>query len=377
MHTDLVVIGAGVVGLACAAEGARKGFSTLLIEKHRSFGQETSSRNSEVIHSGIYYPAGSLKARLCVEANRNIYGECEKQDVWAKKCGKLIVAAVPEEEEALIKLYERGVANGVEGLELLSKSMAEKMEPEIRCVSAIFLPSTGIIDSHELMKSYLFEAKENGAETAFGVEFVSAERRNGLYNLIMKDSTGETTEVESRYVINSGGLHADKVAAGFGLDIDRSGYRLHHNRGHYYQVSPSKSRLVSHLVYPLPHTQMVSIGVHITIDRAGQVKLGPDTEYLDPAVPESLWYQFDESRKEKFYEAAKQYFPALEIEDLSPGQVGVRPKLPGSEETIKDFIIREESGKGLPGVVSLIGIESPGLTCSREIAREVFKIMNN
>jgi Predicted dehydrogenase len=308
MQIDLVVIGAGVVGLACGAEGAKKGLSTLIIEKHKSFGQETSSRNSEVIHSGIYYPKNSLKAKLCVRGNNNIYGECEKRDVWASKCGKLIVAVLPEEEEELLKLYNRGIENGVEGMKIVSKSMALEMEPEIRCYSAIFLPTTGIIDSHELMKSYVLEAKANFAETAFGVEFVSAERKGGIYRLKMKDSTGESIEIESRYVINSGGLHADRVASGFGIDVDSSGYRLHHNRGHYYQVSGSKSKLIRHLVYPLPHKHLVSIGVHITVDRAGQVKLGPDTEYLDWSVPENKWYIFDESRKENFTVRSKDIF---------------------------------------------------------------------
>jgi L-2-hydroxyglutarate oxidase LhgO len=377
MDIDVVVIGAGVVGLACAAESAKHGYSTLIVERHESFGQDTSSRNSEVIHSGIYYPYGSLKAQLCVKANHNLYRECERADVWTRRCGKLIVAIVPEEQDQLEKLYRRGIENGVEGLQLLSQAMVKQIEPDIKCHSAIFLPSTGIIDSHQLMKSYLVEAKENGAETAFGVEFVSGRIRNGKYQLNVKDISGEVVEIESKFVINSGGLYADKVAERFGIDIDKAEYRLHHNRGHYYQVSSTKSKLISHLVYPLPHQHLVSIGVHITIDKAGQVKLGPDMDYLNPSIPESDWYVFDESRKDKFYNAVKKYFPALEMDDLSPGQVGVRPKLQGSEDTIKDFIINEEIEKGLPGLVNLIGIESPGLTCSREIAREVFKILNN
>jgi L-2-hydroxyglutarate oxidase LhgO len=377
MEYDLIVIGGGVVGLACAAEGAKRGLSTLIVERHESFGQETSSRNSEVIHSGIYYPTGSLKARLCVAANKNLYEECDKAGVWNRKCGKLIVAVEPDEIEPMKKLYQRGIDNGVEGLKLLDSGEAKRLEPNILCVGAIFLPSTGIIDSHELMKSYLNEIKSNGGDTAFGVEFIKGERENGSLNLKLKDNNGDYLKIESRYVINAGGLWADLVAGRFGIDTEKTEYKLHHNRGHYYTVSSQKSKLICHLVYPLPHQHLVSIGIHITIDKAGQVKLGPDTGYLDPSIPETEWYKFDETRKEKFFTAVHRYFPALELSDLSPGQVGVRPKLKGSEDQVKDFIISEESEKGLEGLVNLIGIESPGLTCSREIAREVITIINN
>ncbi|MBA4313198.1 MAG: NAD(P)/FAD-dependent oxidoreductase [Chlorobiaceae bacterium] len=377
MEIDVVIIGAGVVGLACAAESAKRGYSTLIVERHESFGQDTSSRNSEVIHSGIYYPPGSLKARLCVEANHNIYNECDRAGVWTRKCGKLIVAIVAEEQDQLEILYRRGIENGVEGLQLLTQSMANKIEPEIKCFSAIYLPSTGIIDSHQLMKSYIVEAKENGAEIGFGIEFVGGERKKGQYKLHMKDTNGEVVEIESKYVINSGGLFADKVAERFGIDIDKAEYRLHHNRGHYYSVSGLKNNIISHLIYPLPHAHLVSIGIHMTIDRSGRMKLGPDMEYLYDSIPESEWYKFDDSRREKFFNSVHRYFPSLKLDDLSPDQVGVRPKRKGSEDNIKDFIINEESEKGLPGLVNLIGIESPGLTCSREIAREVFKILNN
>ena len=376
VKVDVFIIGGGIVGLACAAESAKRGFSTLLVERHESFGQETSSRNSEVIHSGIYYPTGFLKARLCVAGNQNLYKECDKTNVWYNRCGKLIVAVVPEEEESLHNLYERGIANGIEGLQILDGKQANKLEPYVKCCSAIYVPGTGIIDSHELMKSYFLEAKANGADTAFGVEYIGCENRNESYSLHMKDTNGDDVRLDARHVINAAGLRSDKVAQSFGIDIDAADYRLHHNRGHYYTVSPTKSRLISHLVYPLPHQHLVSVGIHMTIDKSGQMKLGPDMGYLDPSIPEADWYKFDDSRKEKFYNAVHRYFPSLELEDLSPGQVGVRPKLKGSEETIKDFIIKEESDRGLPGLVNLIGIESPGLTCAREIAREVFKILH-
>jgi L-2-hydroxyglutarate oxidase LhgO len=376
MDTDVLIIGGGVIGIACAAESALSGYSTLCVERHESFGQETSSRNSEVIHSGIYYPTGSLKAKLCVAANHNLYKECARAGVWTRRCGKLIVAVTPEEEPALENLYHRGLANGIREISVLDQIQIQRMEPHIRARRAIYLPSTGIIDSHELMKATMHEAQEHGADFAFGVEYLGAEHIADGYRLTLKDTTGETTTVDAGIVVNAAGLRCDSVAASFGIDIDAAGYRLHHNRGHYYSVAPAKSRLVSHLVYPLPHPQLVGAGIHITIDKAGQLKLGPDTEYLDPAVPESEWYKFDDTRKEKFHSAVKRYFPALELSDLSPNQVGVRPKLVGSENAIKDFSIIDETPRGLPGLINLINIESPGLTSSREIARAVAAIIS-
>ena len=375
MQCDVLIIGGGIVGLACAAESASRGLTTILVEKNESFGMETSSRNSEVIHSGIYYPTGSLKARLCVRANHNIYSECERHNVWYNKCGKLIVAITTDEIPSLEKLHTRALANGVEEIQILDPHDVHKMEPNIICTGALFLPSTGIVDSHELMRSYLTEAKGYGADLVFNVEYLGITQSNSTYHAELKDANGEIIKLNTRYILNSAGLRSDKVAESFGIDADEFGYRLHYNRGHYYSVSPTKSKTVSRLVYPLPHERLVSVGIHITIDKGGRIKLGPDTEYIDSTVPETEWYKFDDTRREFFYSAVKRYFPILELEDLSPDQVGVRPKRIGSEKEIKDFIIHEEIDKNLPGIVNLVGIESPGLTCAREIAREVFDIL--
>ncbi len=374
MDFEVIIIGGGVVGLACARESSTRGFSTLLIERHDSFGQETSSRNSEVIHSGIYYVTDSLKAKLCVAGNRRMYEECERLGVWYNRCGKFVVAISSEEEPELEKLYKRGIANGVEGLQLLTVSQVATMEPHIKCRMAMHVPGTGIVDSHELMRAYMHEAKERGADIAFGIECVGAERKNEGFQLFLRQHGNETEKLTARFVINAAGLSADKVAKLFGIDIDAAGYRLHPNRGHYYRVASSKNHMITRLIYPVPNPQIISLGIHVGLDKSGQCRLGPDAEYLDGSISEKNWYNFDDSdkRREKFYNAASRYFPALSKEDLLPDQVGVRAKVQAPGEPLKDFIIQEESKRGLPGLVNLVGIESPGLTSSAEIAREVF-----
>lgn len=378
MEVEVLIIGLGVVGLACAARIAAAGFSTLCIERHASFGQETSSRNSEVIHSGIYYPAGSLKARLCVAGNRNLYPLCERLGVWHRRCGKLVVAVTEEEETDLDRLLDQARMNGVAGVEKLSAAAVRNLEPEIHCLSALIVTSSGIVDSHELMKAYLHEATSHGATIAFGVEFLGPVPGSAAgYVVRLRDANREETEVTARHIINSAGLQATAVAGSFGIDVSTAGYRMYPNRGHYYRVSPAKSRLVSRLVYPIPPKNMPGLGIHITIDRAGQCKLGPDAEYIGPSVPEELWYAFDDTRREKFQRAVSRYFPCLEVEDLSPDQVGVRCKLQAPGERVRDFVIAEETGRGLPRLINLVGIESPGLTCSWEIAGRVLELMKN
>lgn len=380
MDIDVLIVGGGVVGLACAAESATRGKATLLIERHESFGHEASSRNSEVIHSGIYYPTGSLKARLCVRANRNLYEECERLDVWYRRCGKLVVAVTPEEVNELERIHARGSANGVEGLQLLSSADAAKMEPNVRCHAALHVPSTGIIDSHELMKAYAHEVKSADGDIVFGMHVLGAEPMTGGYSVCIKDARGEETRVTATTIVNAAGVHAIDVAKSLGIDLAVSGFAMYPNRGHYFRVSGARSREVSRLIYPVPMPHLTGLGIHITLDRAGQMKLGPDAEYIDASVPESEWNQFDpdvSGRKEKFHRAVVRYFPSLTLEDLSPDQVGVRAKLQAPGEPVKDFVIREESAAGFPGIVNLLGIESPGLTCARELAREVFTLLSH
>jgi L-2-hydroxyglutarate oxidase LhgO len=388
---DLVIIGAGAVGLACAAEASARGLRTILVERHDSFGQDTSSRNSEVIHSGIYYTPGSLKAKLCVAANRWMYDYCAAHDVWTNRCGKLVVAVGDAEIPRIEEIHRRGETNGVEGLRMLSGADAKKLEPKISCAAALLVPSAGIVDSHGLLRSYLAEAKAGGAEIVYGVTHVAAvktpggdtasgsgARTPGGYTLRMKErGAGHDgdTEITTPRVINAAGLCAGQVAASFGIDIDAAGYRIHPNRGHYYVIASPGGPPISRLVYPVPPANLTSLGLHLSIDRGGRCRAGPDAEYIDPSTPEQEWYRFDESRRGKFFDAVVRYMPSLRMEELSPDQVGVRAKVQKAGDPMGDFIIREESDRGLPGLVNLVGIESPGLTSSREIAKLAVQLL--
>ena len=364
MDTDAVVIGAGVVGLACARELAARGREVVLIERHERFGVETSSRNSEVIHAGIYYPAGSLKATLCAAGNRGLYAWCESRAVPHARIGKLIVAVAADEEPKLDQILRQAEANGVTSLRRLTAAEVRALEPHVRAVSGLWSPDTGIVDSHRLMASLLADAEARGAAAAWRHELVGAERGAGGYKVTAR-SGSETTTLEARTVVNAAGLDADRVAALPGLGA-AGDYRLHYARGHYFRVHPRKGRLARHLVYPAPSA--THLGIHVTLDLAGGVRLGPDIQYLpdrtqDYGVPEGL--------RETFFTAVARYLEGLEPDDLTPDMAGIRPKLQGPGEPFRDFVIAEESARGLPGWINLVGIESPGLTCCLAIAETV------
>ena len=364
MDADAVVIGAGVVGLACARELAARGREVVLIERHERFGVETSSRNSEVIHAGIYYPAGSLKATLCTAGNRSLYAWCAAHGVPHQRLGKLIVATAPDEEPKLDQIVQQAEANGVMSLRPLSAGEIRALEPHVRAVRGLWSPDTGIVDSHQLMASLLADAEAHGCAAAWRHDVVSAERTADGYRVAAR-SGGETTAIEARLVVNAAGLDADRVAALPGLDAQASGYGLHYARGHYFRVH-SRKRLARHLIYPTPRS--THLGIHVTLDLAGSVRLGPDAEYLPDRVQD---YEVRAELRDAFFTAASRYLEGLEPDDLAPDLAGIRPKLQGPGEPFRDFVIAEESARGLPGWINLVGIESPGLTCCLAIGNVV------
>jgi L-2-hydroxyglutarate oxidase LhgO len=368
MEINATVIGAGVVGLAVAAELSQGRKGILILERNPSFGQETSSRNSEVIHAGIYYAKGSLKARLCVEGNRMLYPLCESGRIPHRRCGKLIVATVAEEEAVLLGIQERARENGADDLKMVSAREVKALEPNVKACAGLLSPSTGIVDSHRLMRRFAAQAQRNGAQLVPHTTVSGVERcDDGRYRVHVSYPDGEKDSFESRWVINCAGLEADRVARSMGIDVDACGYRLHYWKGDYFSLDVPPGYL-QRLVYPVPQANHVGLGVHATIDLGNRVKLGPDANYL-PA--RNLDYTVDPAARQAFYEAARRYLPAITIDQLNPEMAGIRPKLQQPGDAVRDFIIAEESSKGLAGIVNLIGIESPGLTASPAIARHV------
>ncbi len=369
---DITIIGAGIVGLACASLLAHPKKQVYIVEKNSTFGMETSSRNSEVIHSGLYYPYHSLKHLLCLEGSEILYATCRKENIAFRQCGKYIVASHSSEEKDLERLFLNAKENNVAGVCLVGKSEVEKDEPAIRCISAISVPSAGIVDSHGLMKYFLSDAQKKDAEVVFGVEVISIEKAAGTgYLLSVKDADGDQLDFCSDIVINCAGLDSDTIAAMAGIDIVKEDYQLHYCKGQYFRVAANKSKLVNRLVYPVPHQDSGGLGIHITTDLAGSLRLGPDDHYLQNRTKD---YSIDEKKKPDFFQSAVKFFPALEENDLIADQSGIRPKLAPEGKGFRDFIIREESDKGLEGFINLIGIESPGLTASIAIARKVKSI---
>jgi L-2-hydroxyglutarate oxidase LhgO len=372
MEIMTTIIGAGVVGLAVAEKLSETHKGLLILERNAGFGQETSSRNSEVIHAGIYYAKDSLKARLCVEGNRLLYRMCAEGRIPHRRCGKLIVAATIQDEGILASIRQQARDNGVEDLEMLSRSQVKALEPNVRATAALFSPSTGIIHSHRLMRRYAARANRNGAQLVPHTTVTRVEksgRKGYRVHVIYRD--GKTEAFKTRRIINCAGLDADRIAASMGIDIDACGYRLHYWKGEYFSLDVPRG-FIRRLVYPVPQANHVGLGVHATIDLSDRVKLGPNATYLPD---NTIDYSVDPGTRQAFYEAAVRYLPGIVPEQLNPEMAGIRPKLQTPGDPARDFIIEEESAKGLSGVVNLIGIESPGLTASPAIARYVGELM--
>ena len=357
---DALVIGAGVVGLACAATIARSGKSVILVERHPRAGEETSSRNSGVIHSGIYYPTASLKARLCVLGRQRLYAYCEERDITHRRCGKLVVAQA-DQVEALRALHRKALDNDVTDVELLTDAEARELEPAVRCTAALLSPSTGIIDVHEYMLALEADIEAAHGILAFNTEFVGATTgRDGIIAILRAGE--EETELGCRYLVNSAGLGAVAILGRInGYPVGR-GHRTFYAKGNYYSCQGIKP--FRHLIYPMPNE--ASLGLHATLDLDGSTRFGPDVEWVD-----KIDYRVDAGRERSFYASIREYWPDLPDGALQPGYAGIRPKRVGPGQPAADFLIEEPADHGVPGLVNLIGIESPGLTSSLAIGDEV------
>lgn len=362
MSTDIdcIVVGAGVVGLAIARALAQSGREVMVVEAAEGIGTGTSARNSEVIHAGIYYPAGSLKAKLCVQGRHMLYAYCAEKGVAHKRIGKLIVATSEEEIPKLDDILSKARVNGVDDMELLSASQAQALEPALFCTAALFSPSTGIIDSHGLMLAYQGDAENAGAQCVFHTPLLSGEvRSEGGFNLQFGGT--DAMQLSCNVLINASGLHAPTLARKIRGVPEASIPTEYLCKGSYFTLQGRAP--FTRLIYPTPHH--AGLGVHLTLDLGGQAKFGPDTEWI-----EKVDYDIDATRCDGFYEAVRTYWPGMPDASLAPGYTGIRPKVSGPHEPAADFMIVGPATHGVPGLVNLFGIESPGLTSSLAIAQE-------
>ncbi|MCX8099612.1 MAG: NAD(P)/FAD-dependent oxidoreductase [Geminicoccaceae bacterium] len=359
-RVEAVVVGTGVVGLAVARRLALAGLETIVLEKEAAIGTETSSRNSEVIHAGIYYAKGSLKARCCIAGKWWLYRYCERKGVPYRRCGKLIVATSEAQNAELERIKANAAALGMPDLELWPAARAIALEPALRCTAALWSPTTGIVDSHALMLAYQGDAEDRGAMIAFRAPLERARLRED--GIELEVGGPEPMRLLARYLVNSAGLHAPALARRIeGLDPARvpQGWLC---KGNYYTLSGRSP--FSRLIYPVP--EQAGLGVHVTIDLAGQCRFGPDVEWI-----ETIDYDVDPKRAELFYAEVRKYWPDLADGALQPGYAGIRPKLVPKGAPAADFLVQGPDEHGVPGLVNLFGIESPGLTASWPLAELV------
>ena len=366
VEADCIVIGAGVVGLACATELARRGCDVLVLEAADSIGTGISSRNSEVVHAGIYYPTGSLKHRLCVNGRRRLYAYLAARHVAHHKCGKLIVACDSAEQTKIETLYKTACANDVENMALISSKAAKALEPSVRCVGALVSPETGIVDSHGLMLALLGELQDSGGAVALSTS-VRSGRVLDKGGVELDTGAASPVRVRCRLLVNAAGLYAQKIAQ----RIEGAGGErvppLKLAKGSYFSCRHKSP--FSRLIYPAPADG--GLGVHLTLDLSGRMRFGPDVEWLDTSEPDQVDYHVDATRSEAFYAAIRRYWPGLSEGALAPDYSGCRPKLSGRGEPFADFRIDGPEAHGVEGLVHLFGIESPGLTSALAIAQDV------
>jgi L-2-hydroxyglutarate oxidase LhgO len=368
---DVVVVGAGAVGLACARALALAGREVLVLEAQAAIGSGVSARSSEVIHAGIYYPHGSLKAQLCVRGKHLLYDYCAERGIAHRRCGKLIVATSADQHEALIVLQQRAASNGVADLALLSGADAKALEPEVRCESALLSPSSGIVDSHGLMLNYLGDVEHAGGMLVKNTAALSAAvTAHGIILHTQDRGSQQELQLRARLIVNAASLHAPDLARkidGFpGEHIPTAFFA----KGSYFNFGAKPP--FSHLIYPVP--EAAGLGIHLTLDLGGRAKFGPDVEWLEGSDSNSLNYDVDESRAGRFYAQIRKYWPQLPEGSLTPAYSGIRPKIHGPGQDAADFFITGPKHHGVPGVIQLFGIESPGLTASMAIGEYVAQL---
>ncbi len=366
--TDAVVVGAGAVGLACGASLAAAGRRVLVLERGDRVGAETSSRNSQVIHAGLYYPDGSLKARACVRGRELLYDRCSRLGIAHRRVGKLVVATAEDEVPTLERIQKQAQRNGAGGIEWRDAAGVTAMEPRVRAVAAVWSPNTGIVDAHALVASYEADLVRAGGRVVLRTEVVGLSRGSQAWRVETVGADGERFDVEASVVVNSAGLASDRIATMAGIDVDEQAWRLHFCKGDYFGADPGLGELTRHLVYPVPRGG--GLGAHVTIDLGGRYRFGPDTEYVD-----EITYRVDPGKRHAFAESIRRYLPEIRSEHLHPEMAGIRPKRVGSGGPFADFVIEETSHLGAPGMVQLIGIESPGLTASEAIAERVVDLL--
>jgi len=363
---EVLIVGGGVLGLACAAHLARAGRDVVLIERHAQLGTETSSRNSEVVHAGLYYPTGSLKAHCCVRGRALLYQRCREHDIPHRQTGKLVVATSDAQLSELEDLRNRGIDNGAGDLQLLDSKQLSRMEPRVRAEGALLSPETGIVDSHALIQSYRSEAIEHGALIITHTTLVGLDCDHGSWCARTRDAKAESFDLQAGWLINSGGLAAQHIASLAGLDCDALDLTLHPCKGDYFSLSGRLRGAVERLIYPMP--EAAGLGIHLTLDLEGQLRAGPDTEYV-----EETRYDVDPAKAQRFAAALQRYFPEVTPGDLSPGYAGIRPKLQAPGAPARDFVIHLQAAPAQ--AVHLFGIESPGLTAAAALAEEVGRVL--
>lgn len=359
-RVECAVIGAGAIGLAVSRALAKQGREVVILESENAIGTGTSSRNSEVIHAGIYYPEGSLKATLCVEGKKLLYSYCPKHGIGFKRCGKLIVATNETQIDILENLEKKARVNGVEDLVWLNQQQLKELEPNLKSVCALLSPSTGIIDTHGLMLAYLGEAEAGGAMVAYNTPVIGGIIDNEFIDLHVGGE--QPTTVRCEIVINAGGLYAQSIATAIDGFPKNHIPPTYYAKGSYFVLNGTSP--FKHLIYPVP--DKASLGIHLTFDLAGQARFGPDVEWIN-----DIDYMVDPSQCDRFYSAVSNYWPQIPPGSLLPGYSGIRPKLQGAGNEPSDFLIAGPETHGVQGLVNLFGIESPGVTASMAIAEDV------